>query len=161
MREIRGERAHSGEFPHLIHLGGVASMYWGRWLTAEYALLKWNFKKRKKKVEAQGKANNWIWLSLNVSVCSAMQLCLHSWSVCPGSSQQGAGLGTAGHGYSTSPPENHYTPPSPCPSPFKNERVQLPQDEQSATLTKNATPATKRHFQTAIIRKKDSETLLS
>lgn len=28
-----------------------------------------------------------------------MRLCLHSWSVCPGSSLQGVGFGTAGHSY--------------------------------------------------------------
>lgn len=91
--------------------------------------------------EAQGKANNWIWLSLGVSVCSAMWLCLHSWSVCPGSSQQGAGFGTAGHSYSTSPLKNHWTPPSLCCSLFRNMRVQNgvenTQGSQRSLMTKH------------------------
>lgn len=86
---------------------------------AEYVLLKW---KRKKRLKA--KANNWIWLGLDVSVCSAMWLCLHSWSVCPGSSQRGAGFGTAGHSYSISALKNHWTPPSPRRSLFRNMRAQ-------------------------------------
>lgn len=114
--KYRRERSHSGAFVSLVQSGSAAHMYWGRWLNMRY----WS-ETRKKKKKTQGKANNWIWLSLNVSVCSAMWLCLHSWNVCPGSSQQGAGFGTAGHIYSTSPQKNHWTPTSPCLSSFQKQ----------------------------------------
>lgn len=83
---------HSSTFVSLVRPGSSACVHCGRQLNMHY----WNERRKK---EVQGKANNWIWLSQNVSVCSAMRLCLHSWSVCPGSSLQGVGFGTAGHSY--------------------------------------------------------------
>lgn len=63
-----------------------------------------------------------------MSVCSAMRLCLLSWSVCPGSSQRGARFGTARHIFSTS----HWRTLSPRPSLFRTKGV-----KKKSLLTKH------------------------
>ncbi len=121
--KYRRERSHSGAFVSLVQPGSAAHMYRGRWLNMRY----WNETKLKAR-RIIGFGSAWTW------VCAQQCGCVCTAGACAQghlSREQGLALpGTA-----TGPLRNRWTPPSPCPSLFRNKGVK--KERKRSLLTKH------------------------